>query len=49
MIWAGVVVLLLGWLLGLLLMAGPMVNLLLVAVGVLLLIQVIRQRDGDFD
>ncbi len=49
MIWAGVVVLLLGWLIGLLLMVGPIVNLLLVAVGVLLVIQVIRERDGEFD
>ena len=49
MIWAGVVVLLLGWLIGLLLMVGPIVNLLLAAVGVLLVIQVIRERDGEFD
>lgn len=49
MIWAAVAVLLLAWLIGLLLMVGPMVNLVLVAVGVLLVIQVIRQRDGEFD
>jgi hypothetical protein len=49
MIWAAVAVLLVAWLIGLLLMVGPMVNLLLVAVGVLLVIQVIRQRDGEFD
>jgi hypothetical protein len=49
MIWAAVAVLLVAWLIGLLLMVGPIVNLVLVAVGVLLVIQVIRQRDGEFD
>lgn len=49
MIWVAVAALLIGWLIGLLLMVGPVVNLLLVAVGVLLVIQVIRERDGEFD
>lgn len=49
MIWVAVAALLIGWLVGLLLMAGPIVNLLLMAVGVLLVVAVIRERDGDFD
>ena len=49
MIWAAIAGLLLVWLIGLLLMIGPVVHLLLVAVGALLIVAVIRQRDGEFD
>ena len=49
MIWAAISVLLLAWFIGLLLMLGPVVHLLLVAVGALLVIAVIRQRDGVID
>jgi hypothetical protein len=49
MIWAAIAVLLVAWLIGLLAMVGPVVHLLLVAVGALLIVAVIRQRDGEFD
>ncbi len=45
MLWVAVAVLLVLWLAGLLLSMGPLVNLLLVAAAVLLVAQVIRERD----
>lgn len=46
MIWVGIIVALMAWLLGLVLAIGPVVNLLLVVAGVLLAIAVIRERDA---
>ena len=45
MLWVAIAVLLVAWLAGLLLMLGPLVNLLLVAAAVLLVAQVINERD----
>lgn len=44
MIWVGIGLAVTGWLIGLLLEMGPVVHLLLVGAGVLLAIQVLRQR-----
>lgn len=46
MLWVAIAVLLVAWLAGLLLQLGPLVNLLLVAAAVLLVAQVIRERDA---
>ena len=46
MLWVAVAVLLVLWLAGLLMTLGPLVNLLLVAAAVLLVAQVIRERDA---
>ena len=46
MIWIGVAVALVLWLAGLLLQIGPIVNLLLVVAAVLLVVQVINEREG---
>lgn len=46
MLWIAIAVLLVAWLAGLLLMLGPLVNLLLVAAAVLLVAQVINERDA---
>jgi hypothetical protein len=46
MLWVAIAVLLVAWLAGLLLMLGPLVNLLLVAAAVLLVAQVINERDA---
>ncbi len=46
MLWVAVAVLLVLWLAGLLLSMGPLVNLLVVAAAVLLVAQVIRERDA---
>jgi hypothetical protein len=46
MLWVAVAILLVLWLAGLLLSLGPLVNLLLVAAAVLLVAQVIRERDA---
>lgn len=46
MLWVAVAVLLVLWLAGLLAQLGPLVNLLLVAAAVLLVAQVIRERDA---
>ena len=46
MLWIAVAVLLVAWLAGLLLSLGPLVNLLLVAAAVLLVAQVINERDA---
>lgn len=47
MLWIAVAVLLILWLAGLLMTLGPLVNLLLVAAAVLLVAQVIRERDAS--
>ena len=47
MLWIAVAVLLILWLVGLLMTLGPLVNLLLVAAAVLLVAQVIRERDAS--
>ena len=47
MLWVAVAVLLVLWLAGLLAQLGPLVNLLLVAAAVLLVAQVIRERDAS--
>ena len=46
MIWIAVAVALVLWLVGLLLQIGPLVNLLLVLAAVLLVVQVINEREG---
>ncbi|MEO8245831.1 MAG: DUF5670 family protein [Chloroflexota bacterium] len=46
MLWVAIAVLLVAWLAGLLLALGPLVNLLLVAAAVLLVAQVINERDA---
>jgi hypothetical protein len=46
MLWIAIAVLLVAWLAGLLLALGPLVNLLLVAAAVLLVAQVINERDA---
>ncbi|HLY35508.1 MAG TPA: DUF5670 family protein [Candidatus Limnocylindria bacterium] len=46
MIWIAIAVALVLWLAGLLLQIGPLVNLLLVLAAVLLVIQVINEREG---
>lgn len=46
MIWVAVAVALVLWLGGLLLQVGPLVNLLLVLAAVLLVVQVINEREG---
>ena len=45
MIWIGIAVTLVAWFIGLLLQLGPLVNLLLVAAAVLLVVQVINERQ----
>lgn len=46
MIWISIAVALVLWLAGLLLQIGPLVNLLLVLAAVLLVVQVINEREG---
>jgi len=46
MIWIAIAVALVLWLAGLLLQFGPLVNLLLVLAAVLLVVQVINEREG---
>jgi hypothetical protein len=46
MAWVAIAVLLVAWLAGLLLVRNPLVNLLLVAAAVLLVAQVIGEREG---
>jgi len=46
MIWTAVAVVLIAWFIGLLLAWGPLVNLLLVAAAVLLVVQLINEREG---
>jgi hypothetical protein len=47
MIWTGIAVTLVAWFIGLLLRLGPLVNLLLVLAAVLLVVQVINERQGE--
>ena len=47
MIWTAVAVTLVAWFVGLLLQLGPLVNLLLVVAAVLLVVQVINERQGE--
>jgi hypothetical protein len=47
MIWTGIAVTLAAWFIGLLLRLGPLVNLLLVVAAVLLVVQVINERQGE--
>ncbi|HEY8921832.1 MAG TPA: hypothetical protein VIN32_04285 [Candidatus Limnocylindria bacterium] len=47
MIWIGIAVTLVAWFIGLLLQLGPLVNLLLVAAAVLLVVQVINERQEE--
>lgn len=47
MIWTGIAVTLVAWFIGLLLEFGPLVNLLLVVAAVLLVVQVINERQAE--
>jgi hypothetical protein len=47
MIWVLTALLLLAWFIGLMLTWGPLVNLLLVAAAVLLVIQLINEREAS--
>jgi O-antigen ligase len=47
MIWMGIAVTLVAWFIGLLLRLGPLVNLLLVVAAVLLVVQVINEREEE--
>ena len=47
MIWTGIAVTLVAWFIGLLLKLGPLVNLRLVVAAVLLVVQVINERQGE--
>ena len=47
MIWTAIAVTLVAWVIGLLLQLGPLVNLLLVVAAVLLVVQVINERQGE--
>ena len=44
-LWTGIAVFLVAWFIGLLLRLGPLVNLLLVVAAVLLVVQVINERE----
>jgi Family of unknown function (DUF5670) len=46
MIWLATAVVLVAWFIGLLLSWGPLVNLLLVVAAVLLVVQVLNEREG---
>lgn len=47
MIWTAIAATLVAWFVGLLLQIGPLVNLLLVLAAVLLVVQVINERQGE--
>ena len=47
MIWTAVAVVLVVWFIGLILAWGPVVNLLLVAAAVLLVVQLLREREAQ--
>jgi hypothetical protein len=47
MIWTLIAVVLVAWFVGLLLSLGPLVNLLLVAAAVLLVVQLINEREAS--
>lgn len=46
-LWTAIAVVLVAWFVGLLLKFGPLVNLLLVVAAVLLLVQVINERERE--
>lgn len=46
MIWIAIAAVLVAWFIGLLVAQGPLVNLLLVVAAVLLVVQVINEREG---
>jgi hypothetical protein len=46
MIWLATAVVLVAWFIGLLLKVGPLANLLLVIAAVLLVVQVLNEREG---
>ena len=47
MIWTLIAIALVAWFVGLLLQVGPLVNLLLVAAAVLLVVQLINERESS--
>lgn len=47
MIWIAIAAVLVAWFIGLLVVQGPLVNLLLVVAAVLLVVQVINEREGQ--
>ena len=47
MIWMAVAIVLVAWFIGLLAGVGPLANLLLVVAAVLLVVQVINEREGE--
>jgi hypothetical protein len=47
MIWSLIAIALVAWFVGLLLQLGPLVNLLLVAAAVLLVVQLINERESS--
>ena len=47
MIWTLIAIALVAWFVGLLLQIGPLVNLLLVAAAVLLVVQLINERESS--
>ena len=47
MLWIALAVVLVLWLIGLILQLGPLVNLLLVLAAVLLVVQVINEREAS--
>lgn len=47
MIWTLIAIVLVAWFIGLLLTIGPLVNLLLVAAAVLLVVQLINEREAS--
>jgi len=47
MIWTAIAVFLVAWFVGLLLQLGPLTNLLLVVAAVLLVVQVINEREAE--
>ena len=47
MIWTGIAAFLVLWFIGLVLKVGPLVNLLLVVAAVLLVVQVINEREQE--
>jgi hypothetical protein len=49
MIWVAVAIVLFLWLVGLLLQIGAIVNLLLVVAAILLVVQVVNEREGRAD
>jgi len=46
MIWLATAIVLVAWFIGLLLKLGPLVNLLLVIAAVLLVVQILNEREG---